>query len=283
MGSSIYVLGVLALTLSSTLVGSHEQEHANRFRLESKSVQCVYDIEVVVPSDTLAPGTHYPVAYCMDWFILADYLKALPKLMALGRLTEPYLLVGITQGLTADDWATMRTRDFTPAYPSDEYTKKNMYANALEETGGSARFATFLKDELIPWVESKYPADPSRRCFVGYSLGGLLGVYLMTDDPDLFQYYLLGSPSMWFNDYYLYSKLEEMSADQLQTIKSVYVSVGEEESWEMLKDFDVLRSALHHQGFEAPRMKAEIIDEAGHVGAMPISLYNGFRFIFQSD
>jgi predicted alpha/beta superfamily hydrolase len=274
----------LVLALCWTLVGSsYGEEHANRFRLESKAVRCVYEIEVVVPSGSLPPGTKYPVAYCMDWFILGDYLKALPKLMALGRLAEPYILVGITQGSTTDDWAAMRTRDFTPAHPTDEYSKSNTYARALEATGGAARFSAFLKNELIPQIESEYPADPSRRCFVGYSLGGLLGVHLLTEDPQLFQNYLLGSPSLWFNDYYLSSELEKMSADQLGAIQRAYVSVGEEESWEMLKSFDILRSALHRNGLEDTRMRAEIIDAAGHVGAMPISLYNGFRFIFQGD
>ena len=184
------------------------QEDADRFELESKAVQASYQIEVVIPSGTPLPGTKYPVVYCMDWFVLADYLKALPKLMELGRLTEPYILVGITQGLNTDDWAIMRTRDFTPAYPTDEYSKSYMYSKALEMTGGAAKFTTFLKEELIPSIESKYPSDPFRRCFLGYSLGGLLGVHLLTANPQLFQYYLLGSPSLWFNDYYLVSEFE---------------------------------------------------------------------------
>jgi predicted alpha/beta superfamily hydrolase len=270
--------------LFSTMIGSSfGQEDANRFELESKAVQSRYEIEVVVPPGTPPPGTKYPVVYCMDWFILADYLKALPKLMELGQLSEPYILVGITQGLNTDDWAVMRTRDFTPAYPTDEYSKSNMYAKALEMTGGAGKFAHFLKEELLPYIESKYPTDPSRRCFVGYSLGGLLGIHLLTGNPQLFQYYLLGSPSLWFNDYYLVSELQDMSPERLQMIEKVYLSVGEEESWEMLKGFDLLRAAFREKGFKDSRAKTEIINANGHVGAMPIALYNGFRFLFSND
>ncbi len=261
----------------------HGQEHANRLRLESEAAKCTYDVEVVVPSTNMPPGTIYPVAYCMDWYILGDYLKALPKLMSLGHLTEPYILVGITQGSTTEDWAVMRTRDFTPAHPTDDYSRSNMYPRALEKTGGAANFAVFLKDKLIPHVESHYPCDSSRRCFVGYSLGSLLGVHLLASDPQLFQYFLLGSPSLWFNDYYLAGKLDEIPANSLTMLKRVYVSVGEGESWEMLKSFDILRSALKHKGLGESRMRTEIIDSAGHVGAMPISLYNGFRFLFPND
>ncbi len=256
------------------------KEDVNRFELESKEVRCRYEIEVVVPSDSPSPGIKYPVVYCMDWFILGDYLKSLPKMMELGRLTEPYILVGITEGQNSEDWAAMRTRDFTPAQPTDEYSKKNMFSRALEMTGGAKKFATFLKKELIPIIESKYPGDPGRRCFLGYSLGGLLGVYILKTDPNLFQYYLLGSPSLWFNDYSLASELMEIPADHLKGIKKVYLSVGEKESWEMLKGFGMLRTTMLEKGLVAEKVKTEIINASGHVGAMPIAIYNGLRFLF---
>lgn len=254
---------------------------ADRFEIESKSVATRYSIEVVVPPGTPPPGTKYPVVYCMDWFMLGDYLKALPRLMELGRLAEPFILVGITQGATTDDWLVMRNRDFTPARPTDDYSKSNIYSKAMELTGGAAKFAAFLKEELIPSIESKYPADPARRCFVGYSLGGMLGVHLLTTDPELFQYYLLGSTSLWFNEYYLGPALAGQSPDRLRPVKKVYLSVGEEESWEQLKGFGMVRDALHEKGLEDARLKAEIIPASGHVGAMPTALYNGLRFLFR--
>ncbi len=273
------LLLVLSLVSSGDL---HGQDASGRFQIESRAVGVAYDIEVVTPAESSAVAK-YPVAYCMDWYILDDYLKSLPGLMALGRLVEPYILVGIAQGSTTEDWAAARTRDFTPVHPADEYSRSHMYPPALDATGGAQKFVAFLESELIPQIESRYPADPSRRCFVGYSLGSLLGVYVMTERTGLFQDYILGSPSLWFNDYYLSSMLEEGPADRLAAIEKVYVSVGEEESWEMLKSFDLMRSALTRTAGGGPEIKAEIIDAAGHVGAMPISLYNGFRFIFQND
>jgi len=275
----LWFLFILIATVIST---SYGQDETIRFQLESSSNRCLYDIEVVIPAGSLSSEEKIPVVYCMDWFILGDYYKALPGLMALGSLVEPCILVGIAQGTTTADWAAMRTRDYTPAQPADEYTRNYMYQEAIEMAGGAGEFSAFIRDELIPEIESDYPADPARRCFAGYSLGGLLGVYLMTDDPLLFQYYLLGSPSLWFNEYYLASELESVPLDQLSMIRKIYISVGDEESWEMLKSFDLLRSALRQLEFENSRFKQEIIESSGHVGAMPISLYNGLRFIFSS-
>ena len=201
--------------------------------------------------------------------------------MDMGHLAEPFVLVGISQPGIAGDWATTRTRDFTPARPTDEYSKRNTHASAIELAGGAERFVAFLRDELIPRVESAYPVDPSRRGFLGYSLGGLLGVQILAREPQLFQYYLIGSPSVWFNDDGLALELEKEPAKRLETVKRVYVSVGEEESWEMLKGFGLVREALSGKGLEGPRAKWEIIAGAGHVGGMPISLYNGLRFLFR--
>jgi len=223
----------------------------------------------------------HPVVYCTDWFMLSEYLEALPGLMDLGRLTDPFVLVGISQPGDTHDWAMARTRDFTPAHPTDEYSKKNTYSEAMELAGGAERFVTFLRDELIPHIESTYPVDPSRRGFLGYSLGALFGSYVLTVEPGLFHYYLIGSPSMWFNDYGLAFELTELPAERLESIERIYLSVGDEESWEMLKGFGIFRDALRAKGLGESRAKTEIIEEVGHVGAMPIALYNGLRFLFR--
>ena len=273
-----------ALILSWAVAGTaFGQGNTDRFDLESKVTHSTYTVEVVVPPGTPPPGMKYPVAYCMDWFILGDYLKSLPELMELGRLTEPYIMVGITQGTDANDWAVMRTRDYTPAPPTDDYSKSNMYLQAIDLAGGAAKFTGFLKEELIPYIESKYPSDPSRRCFVGYSLGGLLGVDILRSDPQLFQYYLLGSASLWFNDYTVAAAVEAMPDDRLTKVERVYLSVGEDESWEMLKGFGMLRDALQAKGLKEPSLRAETIEASGHVGAMPIALYNGLRFLFRNE
>ncbi len=112
-------VGIILLLKTGTAVGQNE---TRRFELESKSVRTTYTIEVVVPQGNLPPGTKYPVVYCMEWFMLGDYLKSLPRLMELGRLTGRFILIGITQGRSMDDWAIARTRDYTPERPSDDYS-----------------------------------------------------------------------------------------------------------------------------------------------------------------
>jgi hypothetical protein len=279
MNKILFLPGLMVLWLAGGICRGDAD--TRRFELQSKAVGVPYSIEVVLPAGAATSGAKYPAVYCTDWFILSDYLKSLPKLMDMGRLTEPLIFVGISQPGTMREWAAARTRDFTPARPVDEYSKQNTYADALDLAGGAARFMAFLKDELIPQIESAYPADPAQRGFAGYSLGGLLGTYILASEPQLFQCYLIGSPSLWFNEFVLTLELEKVAPGRFDSIARVYLSVGEEESWEMLKGFGMLRDTLAAKGLKGPRVKAEVIPEAGHVGAMPISLYNGLRFLFR--
>jgi len=48
---------------------------------------------------------------------------------------------------------------------------------------------------------------------------------------------LLGSSSLWFNEFYLGSDLKDLPDERFQNVKKVYLSVGENKSWEMLKGF----------------------------------------------
>jgi len=273
-----FFLPVLAtlLTMSGGCLG---QGQPVQFELESKTVGARYAIEVVLPAKAAESGVKYPAIYCTDWSVLGDYFKSLPRLMDMGRLTEPFVMIGIGQPGGLAEWATARTRDFTPAAPTDAYSKQFIPADAMDKAGGAARFIAFLRDALIPRIESAYPVDPARRGFAGYSLGALLGTCLLSSEPQLFQYYLLGSPSLWFNEFSLATEFEKTPPQRLDLIRRVYLSVGEEESWEMLRGFCSLRDALRQKGVTDSRLKAEIIGQAGHVGAMPIALYNGLRYL----
>ena len=269
----------LVLSCSLTAGLGEAQGASERFRLDSRAVGATYAIEVVVPRGGAGPAGKLPTVYCTDWYVVGDYLQSLPRILDMGRLTEPHILVGVVAGETMEDWATARTRDFTAERPADEYSREHTYTPALDKAGGSARFLAFLKDELIPLVEARYPADPAHRVFLGYSLGALLGTEILVREPQLFRSYVLGSPSLWFNGYRLANAVRDSPGDRLRSVDRVYLSVGEQESWEMLKGFGLLRDALREKGLTAPRQKAEIVPEAGHVGALPISIYNGLRHV----
>ena len=72
---------------------------------------------------------------------------------------------------------TQRSRDFTPTHvASGPYSAGS---------GGAAAFLRFMKEELIPQIESRYRTLP-QRTLVGHSLGGLLTLSAFVEQPEMF-------------------------------------------------------------------------------------------------
>ena len=62
------------------------------------------------------------------------------------------------------------------------------------------KFLAFLREELLPWVRSRYAFshDPNRAVVGGLSLGGLAAAYVALKSPDLFANLLSQSGSYWW-------------------------------------------------------------------------------------
>lgn len=136
-------------------------------------------------SDTIT-GEHqkrYPVVYLLDgdWHFVS-VVGMLQQLSYInGNTICPEMIV---VGIPVKD----RYRDLTPTCDS-----------AFSETsGGYSRFISFIKDELMPHIASKYPVAPY-NLFIGHSLGGLTVINTLITDPGLFNGYVAIDPSMWWD------------------------------------------------------------------------------------
>ena len=85
-----------------------------------------------------------------------------------------------------------RYRDLTPTHD----------LNYSETSGGYTNFISFIKDELMPYIDSTYPTAPYNM-FIGHSLGGLTVLKTLTEFPELFNAYVAIDPSMWWDNQHL--------------------------------------------------------------------------------
>ena len=141
-------------------------------------------------SDTYFYKRHYPVVYLLDGEAHFFSVTAMIKQMSEDgpRLLFPEMIVvAITN--------TDRNRDLTPTRDS---TLVRMGRGADNHTGGGERFLSFLKDDLIPHIDSLYPTTPY-RVFIGHSLGGLMVIHTLIHHPQVFDAYLAIDPSIWWN------------------------------------------------------------------------------------
>lgn len=153
------------------------------FPLASKEAGRTYHIYVRYPERYAAePGKTYPVIYLLDGDSTYPLLAPQHLFIHYDDKIPDAIIVGIAYG-SFDPSINKRHFDFSP--PSEK-----------NDEGGAPAFERFLKNELIPAVETRVRADPARRVLVGQSRGGGFVMYSAFSDPDLFWARIASSPTL---------------------------------------------------------------------------------------
>jgi len=158
----------------------------------------------------------YPVIYLLDGSADEDFIHVVGLIQFNNFSWINRVPKSIVVGIANVD----RRRDFT--FPSSIKEEKDLYKTA----GQSAKFIAFIEKELQPFIEKKYNAGSSKM-LIGQSLGGLLATEILMKKTDLFNKYVIISPSLWWDDGSLlkYSP-QTLSANNKRV--DVYIGVGKE-------------------------------------------------------
>lgn len=155
------------------------------FALESAAMGEARRINVYLPPKQ--DGRRYPVVYMPDGGVAEDFphvATAIDMAIRSGRMA-PVILVGIEN--------TQRRRDMTG--PTSVATDREI----APVVGGSAQFRAFIARELVPRIETSYPAN-GRRAIIGESLTGLFVIESLFQSPALFDTFIALDPSLWWNN-----------------------------------------------------------------------------------
>ena len=85
------------------------------------------------------------------------------------------------------------------------------------------KFIDFIDKELQPFIDSTYNLD-TLKTIIGQSLGGLLATEILFKKPNMFDNYIIISPSLWWDD----QSLLNVKPVEYNSEKSIYVAVGNE-------------------------------------------------------
>lgn len=173
------------------------------------------------------------------------------------KMIPPTIVVGIGN--------VDRKRDLT--FPTTiEKDKKD-----FPTTGGSARFIEFIEKELKPLVLSKYkPGGPST--IIGQSLGGLLATEILFKKPDLFDHYIIISPSLWWDR----ESLLKFDPVLPKTAKKVFVGVGKEGKI-MQHDAKALSRKLKSRKSAYSSVKFDYFPKQNHGDVLHLAVYKALE------
>ncbi len=177
IGSIIILSQLLGTASAQDLPG--KRDSINSVILKEKRI-----IQVLLP-EKYKPGStdKYDVLYVLDGDWNTKLALEIQHFIESEAYMPPTIIVGV---LNVD-----RDRDLTPTHVDNPKT-----------SGGADKFLSFLKNELIPYVDKTYPSNGDNTLF-GHSYGGLFVMYALLNEPNVFKSYIAADPSFWWDKHYM--------------------------------------------------------------------------------
>lgn len=251
-------------------------------RISSVSNGETYPVFISLPSGYGATDKKYPVVYMLDAYSSFGIVMQSAKLLAFNKELPDLIIVGISSEGGSKEFNYNRGRDYTPT----TVTQNNRPGNReviLPASGGADRFLSFITNELIPFVESRYNIISGDRTLIGHSLGGLFVTYSLLKNPDAFLRYVMISPALFWDDNYIL----KMESGLYKTGKSlniiIYTSVGSLESDIFKTPWTDFVDSLKSRNYSGLRLIPEIADNETHYTIIPHLVTRGLISVFKEN
>ena len=296
---------IISIIVFSSLIYSQESKDINTIQpkfpevsimstekrtLRSNIIGEDFEIYVSLPYMYFQSDTTYPVLYLLDANIKFGLVGTMVNnLSALTKELPEIVVVGIAYPLKGlEDWVSGRNRDLTPTKDSEteqywvnRLSKLTGRDDIIVETGKAKQFFVFIKDELIPFIESNYRVSDKDRALHGTSLGGLFTIYALFQEPALFQRYIAGSPSINWDESYMYSLEKEYANTHKDLPVRLFMYVGGLETDKYKIHHKKLSDLLISRNYPNLKLKAPIFENETHGTCLSASLGQGLKYIYK--
>lgn len=224
-------------------------------------------LNIYLPQGYATSNKKYPVIYLLDGSVDEDFIH-ISGLVQFGSFSWINMIPeSIVVGIANVD----RKRDFT--YPTTIAQDKKDFPT----TGGSKNFISFIEQELQPYINSTYNIS-EEKTIIGQSLGGLLAAEILLTKPQLFDNYIIVSPSMWWDNESLLKQKPVLA----KTHKNIYVGVGSEGPT-METGAIKLRYALMELYQNKGEIFFNLFKDQDHGDTLHLAVYDAFEKIFEDQ
>jgi predicted alpha/beta superfamily hydrolase len=186
------------------------------------------------------------------------------------KFVPEMIIVGITYSGEKPDYDTLRALDYTPVHDT-----------RFPNSGDGSKFFVFLKEQLLPYVESNYPVDPSQRVLMGSSFGGIFTLYALFTEPTLFSGYIAGSPTVVLGDGFVFKQEAKYASSHKDLPVKLFLSVGELE--DLAGPVQEFMQVLKNRDYTGFQLETRIIEGERHASNKPESYNRGLKFIFHDE
>lgn len=233
---------------------------ARETTLASKILNEDRPILVSLPAGYETSTATYPVLYLLDGRQNMMHVAGSVELLARTGHVPPMIIVGIP--------SLDRERDLTPSHMA-----------TFAGSGGGPRFVDFIARELMPHIDRTYRTHPY-RVIEGHSLGGALAAYALLHRPELFDGYIIMSPSLWWQDEELTRQARAMLGRDGHENKAIFFGIGSEDGLGMRRELKRFVDAVAGHAPRGTRWQHEEFQGEGHMSAPLLTNYFGLKMVF---
>jgi predicted alpha/beta superfamily hydrolase len=238
-------------------------------QLKSSATGRNYDIYVSIPSEyEQNQGRKYPILYLLDGQWDFKLLHSIYGGLHYDGFVPEMIIVGITYSGANPDYNSLRAMDYTPVQDM-----------SIPGSGAAPKFLTFLKDELMPFIESNYRVDASQRVLMGSSFGGTFTLYTLFADPQLFSGYVAASPAVVYGGSFAFKQEAEYASNHQDLPVRLFLSVGELE--DLKQPVEAFMQVINKRSYTGLAMETRTIAGERHSSNKPEAYNRALRYIFQ--
>jgi predicted alpha/beta superfamily hydrolase len=223
------------------------------------------EIKICLPEE-YKPGSNikYDVVYITDGETHLDDFLFIYKFAERENFLPPLIIIALPNTYT--NKGNMRDRDFLPGRTTDN-----------EKAGGANNFIAFLKDELMPYIDKKFPTSGENSLF-GHSLGGVFTMYVLLKEPDLFANYYCSDPAFPWNDRRIITMAAEIFKNTTELDKTLWINGAKETFRNVgIEKMDSVLTAMAPKGL---RWKISIYPNETHMSVRFKGIYDGLKYVF---
>ncbi|MFA7227524.1 MAG: alpha/beta hydrolase-fold protein [Melioribacteraceae bacterium] len=238
-----------------------------------------YPVNIALPGSYYATDRTYPVVYLLDAYSSFGIVTEMARLLASSKELPEIILVGISSEGGSKEFIYNRSRDYTPTQIPKEKLPEAL-RSSIPVSGGAEKFLGFIREELIPFVESKYRIKSGDRTLAGHSLGGLFVLYSLFREPSLFNRYIAVSPALLWDNEFVLRRENIFFADNKILNAVVYTAVGEKEGEEFVSSWKRLTSKMKERNYMGLDLRIETAESESHYSIIPYIVTHGLKSVF---
>jgi predicted alpha/beta superfamily hydrolase len=217
------------------------------------------DLMIRLPRAYEFTETSYPVLYDLNGFFCYTYDCGTVELLVRSSDIPDMIVVGLST--------------LTNGYVPTPYEERG------KDLAGADLSLKFFEEELIPLIESNYRTN-GYRILYGHSVGGLLTMYALFTQPELFTAYIAGSPWFQTDDQYWLKHIDRMTEKRNVADKFLFMTVGKAESQWTIDTYRELEKWMNGHDLAGLTWQSSWV-EGDHGSMVGRNIYDGLLFVFR--